>query len=631
MGWIAGLKKSSDALSSLVNAFGIVLLIFLMLITVADVCLRYFFSMRVVGTYELTEFALVVSVFLGMAYTMTQGGHVGVEVFVSLLPSRIRLLVEYMTLLLSLFIFCVITWRSVLFALAQGRRGLTSLVLHLPVSPFILVAAFGAFLLCVILAIRLMEMISGAWKQGDRRLRLALALGTVVVLLFLVTPFWLRTLEAGVGSLGAGAIAIALLFVVLFSGMPIGFGMALIGFLGMSYMTGPDSGLAMMGRVPYTTVGNYMMSVLPLYVLMGSIIFSAGISGELYHAAHRWVGHLPGGLAMATIAACAGFAAVCGSSVATAATIGTIALPEMRRYQYEPGLAAGTVAAGGTLGFLIPPSLTFCVIGLIAEQSIGKLFMAGILPGILLTLLFMVTIWIMTRRYARTGVPAIARPRFSERIASLKGIWGIMALFLLVIGGIYLGIFTPTEAAGIGAFGAFLVMLVSKKLTWKNVYASLLATGQTTAMIFTIWIGAISFGNFFTVTGLPGEMVDFISALPVSRYTILAAIIVIYIILGCIMEFLAIALFTVPLVFPLLTGLGFDPIWLGVIITICAEMALITPPVGMNVYVIAGMAKDVPMFTVFRGAMLFFLAMVVCIVILTIFPEIALFLPGLLK
>ena len=332
--------------------------------------------------------------------------------------------------------------------------------------------------------------------------------------------------------------------------MPIGFAMALIGFMGMSYVSGPDAGLAMMGRVPYTIVGNYTMSVLPLYILMGAVIFSAGISAELYHAAYKWVGHLPGGLAMATVGTCAGFSAVCGSSVATAATVGVIALPEMKKYKYEPGLATGSVAAGGTLGFLIPPSVTFCVIGLIAEQSIGKLFMAGILPGILLTFLFMITIWILTHRNAEAGVPAIARTKFSEKIASLKGIWGIMALFLLVIGGIYMGIFTPTEAAGIGAFGAFLVMLASRKLTWRNVYGSLLSTGQTTAMIFTIWIGAISFGNFFTSTGLPGEMMDFISALPVSRYTILAAIIVIYIVLGCIMEFLAIALFTVPLVLP---------------------------------------------------------------------------------
>jgi tripartite ATP-independent transporter DctM subunit len=360
---------------------------------------------------------------------------------------------------------------------------------------------------------------------------------------------------------------------------------------------------------------------------MGMFTFYAGLSTEAYYTVRAWAGHLPGGVSMASIGACAGFAAVCGSTFATAATIGRLALPEMRRYKYDPKLATGCIAAGGTLGVLIPPSTSFIIYGLVTEQSISKLFIAGILPGLLLTVLFMIAIYVMTRRDPSLGPPT-TKTSWKGRVKAIKDSWAMVVLFILVIGGIWSGVFTPTEAAAIGAFAAFIFTLIKRRLTREVIIESLKGTAKTTGMIFFLIIGAMIFNYFVALTKLPMVLADFVGGLSLTRYGVLVVIIFVYIILGCIMDTLAMLLLTLPIVFPTIIALGFDPIWFGVIVTLLVEIALITPPIGMNVYVIGGIAPDVPLSDIFRGIIPFFLALIACLIILIVFPQIALFLPG---
>jgi len=359
---------------------------------------------------------------------------------------------------------------------------------------------------------------------------------------------------------------------------------------------------------------------------MGQFANYSNMGAEAYRTAHRWVGSLPGGLAMATIVASACFAAISGSSLASAATLGMVAIPEMKRFKYSDALATGCVAAGGTLGILIPPSTVMIIYGILTEQPIGTLFIAGILPGVILTLLFMTTVYVQARMKPEIG-PAGPGCSLREKLYSLKEPWGIIALFLIVIGGLYTGWFTPTEAAGVGAFGAFVIILVKRRLTWGVLKNSLAQTTRTTAMVFLILIGAHIFGYFLTLTQIPHQLSSLAVEAGLNRYIIMALLVVAYMILGCIMEGLAIMVLTIPIVYPMILGLGFDPIWFGIMITLVMEMSLITPPIGVNVFIISGLVKDVPMYTIFRGTLPFFLTMIFFAILLVIFPEMALFLP----
>ena len=426
--------------------------------------------------------------------------------------------------------------------------------------------------------------------------------------------------------LTVGIIGIFFLFLLLALRMQIGFSMALVGFLGFAVLSSVGSSFAIMGMEPFKIGAAYSLTVIPLFILMGQFANHSKMGFEIYQTVYRWIGFLPGGLSMATIGACGGFAAISGSSLAAAATMGMVALPEMKRFKYDNALATGCVAAGGTLGILIPPSTVMIIYGILTEQPIATLFIAGILPGLLLTGLFILTIYVVTRIKPSLGPPG---PRFSmkERIYSLKDTWSIFSLFILVIGGLYTGWFTPTEAAGVGAFGAFAITIIKKRLTWDNLKLSLAQTVRTTAMVFLILIGAHVFGYFLTISQIPDQLSILATEWGLSRYAILAMIIFAYIIMGCFMEGLALMVLTIPIVYPLVLELGFDPIWFGVIITLVMEMSLITPPVGINVFIISGISKDVPMYVIFRGIIPFWCAMLVCVIFLILFPQIALWLP----
>ncbi len=427
-----------------------------------------------------------------------------------------------------------------------------------------------------------------------------------------------------------GIIGIVVLLLLLFLRMHIGLAMMAVGFIGYVYLTSMSGGLGTLGTAPRGSTAYYPLTVIPLFILMGQFAFHTGLSRDGYNAGYKLLGHLRGGLALATIVGCAFFAAICGSSVASSATMGTVALPEMKKRRYAARLATGCVAAGGTLGILIPPSVALVLYGIMADQSIGELLIAGFLPGILLAALFLITVYMLCRINPHIG-PGGGHANLRERLVAIRDVWTIVVLFLVVIGGIYMGLFTPTEAAAIGAFGAFVYGLAKRHLTWKSLSTSLLETGQITAMLFLIIMGAGIFGYFLAVTKIPYELAAFVGSLPVDRYAVFTVIIILYLILGCFLEGTAITILTIPIIFPVIKALGFNPVWFGIIFTITMEAGLITPPVGMNVFVLKGVAKDVPLYTIFAGIWPFLVAMVVCILLLVFFPQIVLILPGLMK
>jgi tripartite ATP-independent transporter DctM subunit len=417
-------------------------------------------------------------------------------------------------------------------------------------------------------------------------------------------------------------IGLAAFFLVMSQGMPIAFAFALVGFVGIILLKGLGPGLAAVGSAPYTWSTMGALLPVPLFMLMGQFMYHSGFSTELYAAAHKWLGRRPGGLALATTLASTGFAACSGASLAGAATMGTVAYPEMKSFNYHPRLATGCIAAGGSLSCLIPPSAAFIVYGVLTETSIGKLFIAGILPGLLLAGLYMTVIHIMCRRNPTLGPPGQTYS-LREKLASLKGILGVLILFIIVIGGLFVGVFTPSEAGAMGAFGAFVIMVLRGRLTIATLVTALKDSITTTCFVLTITIGAMVFSNFLALGGFSTLFREWVMAMPVSRHIILITILLIYIPLGLFMDGLAMLLLTIPIVFPIVKGFGFDPVWFGVILTLIVEMALITPPVGMNSYVVHGVTK-VPLEEVFRGIIPFFLMMLACLALLYTFPQITL-------
>lgn len=426
-----------------------------------------------------------------------------------------------------------------------------------------------------------------------------------------------------------GIIGILLLFVLIMLEIHIGICMMIVGFIGVTVLIGYPAGMGVLKTTIFAHTGNYGLSVIPLFVLMGNLAFVSGVSSDLFSVSNKWLSRLPGGLAVTTVGACAGFAAICGSSPAMTATMGKVVMPEMHKYNYDDALASGSIVAGGTLGILIPPSVPFILYGVITGVSIGRLFSAGILPGILLTIAYMVTIIIIVSRTPARG-PKGARYTFIDRIQSLKDLWGMVVLFIVVLGGMFSGICTANEAAAFGCMVCFIIMAIKRNLNWKNIKYALTDTAKTTAMIFLVLIGAYVFGTFLAISQIPMETASFVSSLHISRYFILVLIIGIYILLGCLMDSLAMVLLTVPIFLPVVTELGFNPIWFGVLMVLIMEQGMITPPVGINVYVMAGVAKNLPMQQIFRGIIPFWFAIMCTVLLLILFPVLATFLPTLI-
>lgn len=428
-----------------------------------------------------------------------------------------------------------------------------------------------------------------------------------------------------------GLIGVLVFFVLLCLRIPIAYAMLTVGLVGFSILVTPSAAVSMVAAQLYSTFSSYSLSVIPMFIWMGFIAYYSGVGSSLYKFTYRMIGHRPGGLAIATQAACAMFGAICGSNTATAATMGAIALPEMRKYRYNDSLSTASVAAGGALGVLIPPSVIFIVYGIQTEQSIGKLFIAGIIPGILLMFFYMLAISVLVSRNTTLG-PAGPKADWKDKIEALRGgLFEVILTFCISLGGLFAGWFTPTEAGAVGAASILLITLIRRRLNWEGLKKSLIDTTRTTAMIMLMVAGAMIFGRFIAVSRLPFALANWASGLDLPSFAVMAVILFIYLILGCFIDALALILLTIPIFFPVAVNvLGYDPIWFGVIIVMVVAMGVITPPVGMNVFIIKGVMPDIPTETIFKGIWPFLIALVACIGLLIIFPQLVTFLPNLL-
>ncbi len=423
-----------------------------------------------------------------------------------------------------------------------------------------------------------------------------------------------------------GIIGIVVLLILMFLRMPLGPAMALVGIAGLWHIIGLSRGIFVLSSSAYGVAGDYMLSPLPLFTLMALFAGNSGMSRDAFGAAHKWVGHLPGGLAMASMGVCGVFAAVCGVNMATAATMSTVAHPEMKRRHYSNSLSLGSICCGSQLGFMIPPSTIFILYAFLTQESVGKLFMAGILPGILITILFIITIYIFALINPEDA-PRGEKSGWKTRFTGLLPVWAILVLIVLILVGIYAGFFTPTEAGAVGAFGALVLALLKRTLSWKDFVRSLVETGQITGMIFMLIIGSTIFGSFIAISELPFWLSDFVGGLPFPPVVVMIMILAVYVITGFFMDVIAVIVLTVPIIHPLLLTMGIDPIWFGVLVVLTIMIGGVTPPVGVLVFTVAGMVKDATIDEIFRGVWPFLIAMIVALILLIVFPQISLFLP----
>jgi tripartite ATP-independent transporter DctM subunit len=430
-----------------------------------------------------------------------------------------------------------------------------------------------------------------------------------------------------------GIVGILVMVLIFMSRMPVAYVMAMIGYIGFTVLISGKGGLNLLSRNIYEVFSSYGLTTIPLFVLMGQLAFNSGISRRLYDTGYKFLGSTRGGLAMATVSACTAFGAVCGSSPATAATMATVGLPEMKRYGYADELATGAVSSGGGLGMIMPPSVVLIVYGILTEQSIGQLFVAGVLPAILVTILFIVAIYVRCRYAPEQGPPGESYG-LMERLKSLLDMSETLIVFILVMGGLFWGLFTPTEAAAVGVFGVLAVSLIRRQLTWEGFVKALYETLGTSCMVMMLIAGATVFGKFLAVTRIPFDIASWVGGFDLPPYMIMAVIIVIYFVGGCFMDALAFVTLTVPIFFPVVIAFGYDPIWFGIIVVMVTEMGVITPPVGINVYVVFGVARrvigEVPLEAIFKGILPFLVAVIFGVIILMIFPQIILFLPKLM-
>ena len=618
--------KVLDPFSRKLTIIGALLTIIMALIILVDIVMRIVFNSPMAGSLELEQYTLALLVFFGLPYASIKKNHVSIDIFSPKYSERTRVILDSIFYLLSTYLFVIACWQNIIRIFASIEDQEIGVATGLPIFPFVIITAFSCGLIALILFMdflktqaNLVEITVNPWLDFP----LVYIFGFALMAL----PFLLKVFSIEMGSLTVGLLGMALTILIMLLGMQIAFALGLMGFLGLWYLSGANTSLQIVRMSIFDSVANYFFCVVPFFVLMGFLAFRSGMSQSLYQTGRKLFGQLPGGLAIGTVFGCAGFASICGDSMATAGTMGSVAYPEMKKYGYHDAIATSCVAAGGTLGILIPPSMGFIIYGLIAEQSIGKLFMAGIIPGILLALSFSVIIYIRCRFNPALGPPGPPVPLI-EKFTSLKDVWPIAILFIIVIGGIYMGVFTPTEGGGIGTIAALVIGLLKRSLSRRDFIKACVEAMALNSVIFGILIGVTILQYFITISQIPMKLADIIVSLHLSRYYILAIILLLYVVLGMVMNIIPMIMITLPILFPLIVALNFDPIWFGVVMVLMMEMGQITPPVGVNVFVIAGVAKEASMASIFKGVSPFILAMIFVIFILTLFPELALYLPN---
>jgi tripartite ATP-independent transporter DctM subunit len=606
--------------------FGALLIFFMAAFIAFDILWRLITGRAFAEVLEIEQFSLSVVVFLSLAYTQTKGGHVNVDLITSKLSPRTGLFMQSLITLIGGFVFLIFSWQMAVKAKDSYILKELFYVSQVPVYPFVIIAAFGCALMALVLLMEFIEAQSKLFQSFSAPLAwLFFILLVTAGLIFL--PIILKAFSIKMALLTAGILGVVFLMLLLFLGFNIGVAMGFVGLIGTWYLRSFTAAVGSVNMALFSGASDYVLIVIPFFVGMGFLCFASGLSNELFSSALAIFGRAKGGLAISTIFGCAGFASICGDSMATAATMGSVAIPEMKKKEYQDSLATACVAAGGTLGILIPPSMGFIVYAIVTEQSIGKLFFAGIIPGIILASIFCLLIWTRCKLNPALG-PAGPQTTLAEKLLAVVQMWPILILFFVVMGGLWFGFFTAPEGGAVGLVGAVVIGLILKRYSFRSFFDALGQSVQVTGMIFVIFFGVMILGSFITASEFPLKMAGIIQGLGINRYLVLTIILLIYVVLGCLMNIIPMIMLTLPMLYPTVIALGFDPIWFGVVMVIMMEMGQITPPVGVNVFVIHGIAKDVPMYTIFRGVYPFIAAMVVMIIILTLWPDLALYLPN---
>ncbi len=608
--------------SNFFKYLGLFALFLLPIIIFIDVVLR-FMGYGLYGSIEIQTNLLVFITFALLAHLQLHKNHMCIDfIYIKLSPS-IQKICDIIINLLSFFLLLLLCYQAI--ETYFSRQGFLSDEIGIKVAYYYLIPCIGLALTLCISLVQLFENIVNLIKD---KAFIPFLIGLLISICIVFFPYVYKVLELGFSNFVLGGLVFLIMFFLLFCKMPVSFAMILAGFIGLIIARNDIVALTYLGNTSYSAVAQHAFIALPMFTLMGGLILFSGISADLFSCASKWIGHKAGGLGMASIMGCTGFAAISGDSMSTAVTMGSVALPEMKKYNYDPALATGALAAGGTLGILLPPSAALIIYGVITETSINSLFIAGIIPGLFLAILFMLYIYYIAKKYPQKA-PLGKIYSQKEKSASLKGIFPMLALLILVLGGIMGGFFSPTEGGGIGAVGAFVFALARHKLNLKNLISALEQAALLTAKLMTIMIGVGLVSYFFASTRLPFIIADFVTSLPIHRMCILAIIIAMFIALGCVMNLIPMLTLLLPSIFPSIIALGFDPIWFGIICVIVIEMGQISPPVGLVVFALANVDKSIPIITIFKGIFPFLGVMLLSIVILTIFPSMVTFLPSI--
>jgi tripartite ATP-independent transporter DctM subunit len=615
-------------ISRWMNIIGLATLFGMIILTFVDVILRYFFSRPIMGVTEVTEVMTITAVFLAVAYTYKEKGHVTVDLISSKLASKSRAILIFIMTFLSLYLLVIIVWQTALYAQRAIELNMPHAnLLPIPKAPFALIITFGNLILGLLIIRDLLIMIVEAKRLGLRWYHW-LTMLAVPILIIVLASLWMQPTIWHVNSYTVGLIAIIVFLVLLLCGMPVAFALIMTSFVFIGQLRGSFTALDQVGTEFYRVTGSYQWVPVAFFTIMGFFCLHTKFGEDLYYAASKWVGHLRGGLSIATVGACAGFAAIVGDSVAATATMGAVALPETRKYGYNDLLSTGSIMGGALLGPIIPPSVPFVVYGILTGVSIGTLFIAGIIPGLILSLLFIAMIYVWCRLKPDLAVSS-KKSAWKPRLISLKAIGPVIILFLLCVGGIYTGIFSPSEGGAVGTVGAVIMGLVWRRITWKNFGKSLQDSGKVISMVFLIIIGGTLFSRLAAWSDFGNALKEFASGIPV--YSLIIFILFIYFVLGCVIDILPLVLIGVPILHPLVVAQGIDPIWFAILINLVIILGSLTPPVGLILFVLKGMYKDIPMNTIYFASLPFVAVTVLLLVLLYFVPSLITWLPNVLK
>ncbi len=621
---------SAGVLSRWTNMIGAGIIFLMVGLTFTDVIMRYVFSLPIDGAKEIAEVMLIITVFFTIGHTYNNKGHVAVDLISANLKPKPRLVLDFITTTLGLGLFILIVWRILVLAMKDLQiHQVHSQNFLIPAGPFAIVIVFGSIIMGLFLLRDFLNDITEAVKQDLKPYQWLLMVGVPFIFVVLAA-FWMQPGMWHIKLPVVGVIGLVVSLILLMTGLPISFAFFITGFIFISHIRGLETALNTLGREIYTNTGNFTWATVAFFVLMGFFCLYARFGEDLYVLFNRWIGRFPGGLAMATTTSCTAFAAIVGDSISSIATMTSVAMPEMKRYNYDKRLSTGSIAGGSIIGPIIPPSIPFIIYGVLTQTSIGKLFVSGILPGMLMGLAFAVTIYIWCRINPRLGPPAESAT-WKQRFVSLRGIGPIIALFILVIGGIYMGIFSPQEGGAVGAAGALIIGLIMRRFTWKSFFQALLDSAKVLSMLLLVINGAILFTRFVAWCNLSSVLSHTLAGLGWPAPLLIFLILFVFLILGCLVDILTLTLIGVPIVHPVAVALGVNPLWFANLLVLVLILGTLTPPVGINLFTMKGMAPDIPIGTIYRGALPFVFAAVVVVAIVFLFPPLATWLPGILK